>query len=335
MKNTDNKSGLRFHRSFFITAILFAILAQNVVDADEIKPIDITLVQQVEVIGEDILLGDLVLLEGSRKDAIENLKSVFIGKAPLPGNKRRIDRQYIVLRLKQNNVDLDALRFAGATETDVVRGYNQISREEIEKIVATELPELIGGDTENVDIKDIKATGGLILPKGKYTYSVIPPKNTDYLGKLLLSVYFKVGDEFEKRVYVSANVEQFADVVVIRWPLKRNHLIQDADVQLEKMNLGKLPSNCIKDINAVVGNKLKRNLNKGDVLRTDMIDIPPLIERKDVVLMVAETKSFKIVTLGESKENGYKGDLIKVKNLESNKEVYARVLDSGSVSVEF
>jgi flagella basal body P-ring formation protein FlgA len=85
----------------------------------------------------------------------------------------------------------------------------------------------------------------------------------------------------------------------------------------------------------VLGNKIKRNLSAETVLRTDMIDIPPLIQKKDVVIMVAETDQFKIVTLGESKDTGYKGDLIKVINLESNNEVYARVIDGNSVKVEF
>ena len=322
-------------RIFCLSLFFLMILGNGMVFAEADRLMDITLVENVEVTSEEILLGDLVLIQGNQKEEIDKIKQIFIGKSPLPGKSRRIDRHYIVLRLKQNDIELDHIRFAGAVEVEVARGFNQITKEEIEKIVATELPELIGSDNENIKIKDIQAASGLILPKGKYSYSIAMPKNTNYLGKLLLSVYFTVGSEFKKRVYVSANIDQYANVVVVRWPLRRNYIIKDGDVEVKKMNLGDLPSNSITDIKEVLNNKLKRNVDKGTVLRADMIDIPPLIGKKDVVRMVAESERIKIVTLGESQEIGHKGDLIKVINLESNNEVYARVIDSNSVKVEF
>ncbi|MBU4001031.1 MAG: flagella basal body P-ring formation protein FlgA, partial [Proteobacteria bacterium] len=57
--------------------------------------------------------------------------------------------------------------------------------------------------------------------------------------------------------------------------------------------------------------------------------------KNDVISMVAETNSFKIVTLGEAIEKGHKGERIKVKNLDSNNEVYGWVIDSKSVKVGF
>ena len=322
-------------KAFFINMLFLVIIGSGVVFADTSSNIDITLVKNVEISSSDIFLGDLVLIEGKSKDEIEKLKHIFIGKAPLPGKSRRIDRQYIVLRLKQNDISLDHIQFAGAIETEVIRGYNEITKQEVEKIVATELPQIIGSDNDNIEIKNIQAASGLILPKGKYSYSIVTPKNTNFLGKLLLSVYFTVGENFKKRIYVSVNIEQYANVVVVRWPLKRNHLLKEVDVEVKKMNLGDLPSNSITDINDVLDNKLKQTVNKNTVLRTDMIDIPPLIEKKDVVRMIAESSAIKIVTLGESQEIGHKGDLIRVKNLESKNEVYARVIDSNSVKVEF
>ena len=295
----------------------------------------ITMVKQIEISGEDLLLGDCTRVEGKNAEFVQQLKGINIGKAPLPARSRRLDRNYIILRLRQNDVDMDYIDINGTLETEIVRGYQQLSKEDIETLVTAELPAIVGLDEDKMAIRKTSASHGIILPKGKYQYEVIPPKHTDFLGNVLMSVVFSFEDGFRKRVYATADIEQFADVVVVKWPLRRNHIIKENDIEIRRMSLNNLPSNSLTDPIQAVGNKVRRHLDKDTVLYADLIDIPPLIQKKDVVLMVAETPQFKIITLGESKEIGFKGDLIRVRNLESDNEVYARVLDAKSVKVEF
>ena len=63
--------------------------------------------------------------------------------------------------------------------------------------------------------------------------------------------------------------------------------------------------------------------------------MPPLVKRGDVVSIIAESKDLKVTTLGVAKEKGSLGGRILVENLTSKKEVYAYVIDSNKVRVEF
>jgi len=52
-------------------------------------------------------------------------------------------------------------------------------------------------------------------------------------------------------------------------------------------------------------------------------------------MIIVESDGLKITTLGKVKEKGRKGDMVRVENIDSNKGIYARVLDSSSVKVDF
>jgi len=51
--------------------------------------------------------------------------------------------------------------------------------------------------------------------------------------------------------------------------------------------------------------------------------------------VVAESEALKITTLGEVQESGHRGERVRVMNLDSKKSLYARVLDSNAVKVDF
>jgi flagella basal body P-ring formation protein FlgA len=70
------------------------------------------------------------------------------------------------------------------------------------------------------------------------------------------------------------------------------------------------------------------------ILSSDRVEIPPLIRKGDVVQLVAESPSLKVVTRGMAKEKGGLGDRIRVENLSSKKSVYARIVDASTVRVE-
>jgi flagella basal body P-ring formation protein FlgA len=101
------------------------------------------------------------------------------------------------------------------------------------------------------------------------------------------------------------------------------------------MDLAKLPTGVITDPEAVLGKRTRRAIGAKTVLRADLVESPPLVKRGDVVVIIAETSGLKITALGEVKKKGRLGESIPVMNYDSKKILYARVLDSSTVKVEF
>ena len=123
--------------------------------------------------------------------------------------------------------------------------------------------------------------------------------------------------------------------MVTRRPLGRHKPITEDDIKLQKMDLARLPSGAITDPDAVLGKRTKRAIGAQTVLRANLVELPPLVKRGDMVMIVAESDGLLITALGQVKKKGRRGERIPVINLDSKKVLYARVLDSNTVKVEF
>jgi flagella basal body P-ring formation protein FlgA len=70
-------------------------------------------------------------------------------------------------------------------------------------------------------------------------------------------------------------------------------------------------------------------------MRANLVEYPPLVKRGDVVIILVETSGMRITALGQVKKKGRLGESIPVMNYDSKKILYARVLDSSTVKVDF
>jgi flagella basal body P-ring formation protein FlgA len=148
-------------------------------------------------------------------------------------------------------------------------------------------------------------------------------------------VNFDVDGKFYKRVWASATIEIFTNVVVTKKPLGRHKPISEDDIELQRMDLAQLPSDVITDPEVILGQRTRRAIGSQTVLRSNLVEFPPLVKRGDVVVILAETGGLRITTIGQVKRKGRLGERIPVMNFDSKKILYAQVLDSNTVKVEF
>ena len=273
---------------------------------------------------------------GSDPALVQKVKRIVISSAPLPGKIRQLNENYILLRLKQAKIDLSKVRLDVPEEIQVARAFIEISKADIRKAVTDYLQANMPWDREKAKIRNIRVTDTVILPKGKVTYSVEPLKNTDFRGSVPLPIHFKVDGQFQKRILVTADIDVMAEVVVAIRPLRRHRKITEEDIETRLMNLAQLPSNIILDPEEVLGKRAKSNIAPNQVLRPDLIEFPPLVKRGDVVVIIAESSGLRITALGTVEEReGRRGERIRIENIDSKKSLYARVVDSKTVQVDF
>ncbi len=218
---------------------------------------------------------------------------------------------------------------------EVARKDIEIDTKIIERIVLEFLDKKMPWDKNRVKIKLTQNIKSIILPDKPYVCKVIPPVRTNYLGTIPLSVVFDIHNQTQKKVSVSVKIEVDTDVVVVQNPLNRNQIISEDDVEVISMDMAELPSNYISSLSEVVGKRALRAINPKEILRSDIIELPPLVRKNDIVSIILESGALKISMIGEARESGRSGDRIKVVNLDSKKEIFARVLDSKTVRVDF
>ena len=295
----------------------------------------ISLSERSEVEKDKILLGKIATIKSEDHGFAGELRNMVIGKAPLPGKSRWINSDYIKIRLKQKGIDLSQVRLEGPEEIEVSMSFIEISKEKIEKVVLNFVKQNLHWEDARVRVKKINVSNNLILPRGKVTYKVVPLKNRRLLGTIPIPIHFAVDGTYKKKVWTTVNIEVLKKVVVTKGRMKRFHEITEEDICLKEMNLAKIPSNVITNSEEVLGRRAKRTIGADVVLRTDLVEFPPLVKRGDVVLIVAESEGLRITAFGEVKKKGRRGERVMVENLASKKKVNAYVLDSNSVKVNF
>ncbi len=315
----------------FIIFILVAVISE----ASAMLVVTVTVQEKTEVGQEHVRLGDVAHISGGDHKFVRRLGDLIVGKAPLPGKTRSLNERSIKLRLKQSGIDTGQIRLVVPGKAVISRSSITISKEKIAGIVAEYIRKKSLSSGDGTTVKNIIVQKDLVVPKGKITYRIMNKKQYTSSGRTAVYVDFTVDGYFHKKIRALVDIERLADVVVTSRPLGRHKIITKEDIYVKRTDISKLQVNIINDPEKVIGRRTKRSIDPATVLRTDLVELPPIVKRGDVVTIIAEAGGMRITALGKIKKKGHKGERLKVINLNSKKEIYARVVDSSTVRVTF
>jgi flagella basal body P-ring formation protein FlgA len=139
----------------------------------------------------------------------------------------------------------------------------------------------------------------------------------------------------ENKVRLSGWVDVFEAVVCTARNLKKGEIIEEDDLYLARRNISHLSPNILTDMMKAVGLIVKHNLREDTLLKEWMLERSPVLDRGDMVTILAESGNLRVTVSGMVLERGYSGELVRVRNAMSKKEIYARVVDNSTVEVDF
>ena len=116
--------------------------------------------------------------------------------------------------------------------------------------------------------------------------------------------------------------------------LKKGEVIQE-------FNLAKINDNRPKgsgyfvDVKQLIGRKLKQNLSSGQIVRSRHLEQNWMIEKDQIVLIIANINGVEVEGKGKALENGHFNELIQVSNSSSGKIVEGRIINQKNIFVKF
>ena len=323
-----------FHKIECMGCVLVCILIMATMAAAA-NPLQISLVPKATVDEENILLGRIAEITGGEAGQAETAGQIDLGRAPLPGQSVILRRNQVEARLKQNGIDPTQCRIVDAGPVKIIRNYAGVSDTQIQAAVQAFIQAHAPWQPDQMKIRPIEYNQTHKLPPGKVSLQVTAPKHTDWLGAVPFQVQLLVDGQAVKRTTVSAYIEVWQEVVLAAKPLGRNQPITREDLQVENMNMARVPTNAILSVDQVLGRRANRAIAINSILRVDQVDLPPVVRKGDVVQVLAESAQLKITTQAVAQENGGLGERIQVMNVASKKNVHARIIDRQTVRVDF
>jgi flagella basal body P-ring formation protein FlgA len=209
-----------------------------------------------------------------------------------------------------------------------------LTREQIEEIYREFIFKKIPSKTtEDLVVRQISFSAIPALPSGNMSYEVTSSPSERFLGDVSVMIHFYVDGKEMRSLRVAGKVELYQDVVHTTRALKRNEILTDGDIQLLRANIAAHPDRYVLQKDQVVGKRLLCNIGYNQPVGPRDLENPPLIKRGDPVTIFFHQDGVRLSTRGEAKGNGGEGERIRIKNIDSKKDILCRVVDSQTVEV--
>jgi flagella basal body P-ring formation protein FlgA len=181
----------------------------------------------------------------------------------------------------------------------------------------------------NRNFNELKYTQGDITFSVAELYPDFKP-----VGNIIVPIQVTVDGQDKQKMFFRTKISVYDKIVVAKKRLKHGDIITTDDASIEEMDVSLYGPDVIKDMNAVIGKELRMFVLQGNPIYERMIKEKPDVLKDEKVRIVASTESIQVESFGTAQENGKIGQEIKVKNVDSGKELIGVVSNTGEVTVK-
>ena len=162
--------------------------------------------------------------------------------------------------------------------------------------------------------------------------SVLSDNNQRVLGHVTVGLRCDAPERWT--IHVRGNVSAQRELPTLVRAINRGDIIGPRDVAWQTVQINREPSGLLTVPADIVGKEARKHLTVGQTLRSSDVIAPTLIERGQVVDVIAQTAGLQVNMQGKALTAGAAGDRLIVQNANSGKRIEGVVLASGAVLVQ-
>ena len=246
--------------------------------------------------------------------------------------------QAIVILLLWGWIGFSAEADAAVRKTDRAKAgpnYQTVPPIKFQEIFKAYVCRTLKKEPSDVVVSKLKVLGNKPVPPGSISIQLSQKNRRRIKGNVRLIAVVSVNSIARHQVKLSAWVDIYASLVCADRALKRGQIITVGAVYLVRKNISYLSQKYATDIDQVVGYRIKNHIKAGGYIQRRMLKKPPVIEKGALVTILAESRYIKVTAPGKILSNADLGQFVKVRNLVSKKEIYAKVINNSTVRVDF
>jgi len=297
-------------KAFFAFLLLFA----NTIYAK----ITIEILPVVELEKNEVLIKDISKINSSKKE--DRLKD-FIGSIFIKEIKQgvvKVKKDEILKKLKDNYIDTSNILITGQDYAIVKRKSIKLGYEDIKKDIKKFIDK-----NPNLALKSISLSKKeYILPFGEIEKKIVLKSKTSthmYIDYLIF-----VDKKLYKKIPITLRVERFVLVPYAKRDILKNRKISKEDIYFKKEKRVRVSQILGED--EIVGKVAKREIKKDSIIKRYFIEPNYLVKKRKNVKIIYKNGPIKIELMGLALENGELNQIIKVKNISTNKVIKCKVI---------
>jgi flagella basal body P-ring formation protein FlgA len=187
-------------------------------------------------------------------------------------------------------------------------------------------------DMARIDVNTPPDISGLAKDDIVIRVETVGPE--EYVGEMTFIVRISDGRQ-QRQATIHGRVEIMRDVVVSGRPLARDTVIIADDVRIKKKWVRHLDPDLLSSPENAIGKRVLIAVRGGAELKSQMLKEPVIVRKGKTVRINLERGSMILTTMGISEEDGSVGSTIRVRNMSSNRMVYAKVTGEDTVRIDY
>jgi flagella basal body P-ring formation protein FlgA len=265
------------------------------------------------------------------------MSEVDIGESPAAGAEKVINplqlKAFIGTFLNAQGLDPASVEIVLPESISVRRSSMLVSKEQVESIFREFILSSAPWDSGELVIRSVHYSGIVELPTGEMTYEVTAGPRERFIGNVSVTIQFLVDGEKERTLRATGKVELYRNVVHTTRFLRRNDIISEADVELQKISVTDTADRFSVSTDQVVGKRVLREIGARQPIVMANLDSPAALKRGAAVTIIHELGGLKLTAKGQTREDGSIGSTIRVVNTMTNRIINCRVIDAMTVQV--
>ena len=296
--------------------------------------LQIYLPREITIKDKHLSLGQVSIIQGQESLAAKASK-IALGQISAPGQKIVIDREMVLSRLACNGIPVSRVTLTGAKTITIKQQEQTICSNELIKSASSFLEKNPPG-VSVCGLNPIRIPKDFIITgtDKDITFSprLVPGrvKNQAKVEIIILSDGKKIGTR-EVIFGLKYNRRQ----AVTKVDIPAGAVISPENIKIEKKQSNYPESSEWKPPYGLIA---KRRIPAKTVLHPNMlgpVKSPIITKRNQKVIIRIDTPGFLITAFGKAMQDGRAGEYIKVRNVDSQRIILARINEDGSVKPVF
>ena len=293
----------------------FLVLLLISVNCFASNDVELTIPSAVEVSPRsEITMYDIVEAKNLNEDTISDLKEIVINVA----KTNILSKAELAKMLRPVKA-----RFVLPGELKILKSQSSISRMEVERKVKNKIYSqcsicdvsvMISSVPQNMD-SDWVLDLNIDLSKNTVMIPVFAMKNSSSKG------------------WIVAEIKRYQKVPVLNQSVKIGDVLSMEMFSIEKRQMVNV-RDTIQSVEAMLGMQAVHFLNAGQVVQFADVKKEQVLKKGQMVKAIAGSSSFEVAMSAEAQEAGSIGDVVKIKNLDSQKVFAAKIVERGVVRIE-
>ncbi|BBB62254.1 hypothetical protein UNDKW_3981 [Undibacterium sp. KW1] len=305
------------------------------------KTVQLELRSVVQVKSARLVLADVVNVDAATQREEAQLLALPIGTMSLTAGNMVVQRKALEKWVRQHaGARSRDIHWVGADAVNIMLQTQIVDAAKVRSHARAVLEEWISlnvrdAGSSDIAIRDQGELQALVVPAGEVKVRISHLSEPLSLrSKLTVLLDVLISDQVVKSVPVLFELSGSRQAFIARHDIARGGAVSEADVELREVDIFADVNEPVSPITfAKTAVRAKTGLHKGAILNRANIETVPDVARGEFVVLLARDGLVSIESRVEAMQDGYVGQIIKVRPGNSNNQIPAKIIEPGKVEL--